>query len=369
MRIFFDHQIFMLQRFGGISRYFYELMNQLNGFPENQLMFPLLYSNNHYIRKASFFNSSIAIPEVGFPFKHNIIKYYNKKNILKNCQTLENQKFDVFHPTYYDPYFLKYIKNIPFVLTVHDMIQEIYPDNFVLNDEISRNKKLLAQKASRIIAVSQNTKNDIIKYLRIPESKIDVVCLGNSLKLNLVRDIKKLPKRYILFVGNRIKYKNFNFFLQSITPILQRDKELFLIAAGGNKFSKEELQLFANLDVKSQIVHYKITDDTILCTLYNKARAFVFPSLYEGFGIPILEAFACKCPAVISCSGSLKEVGGDAAEYFDPKSSDSIVAAIAKVIYNDALRLDMINKGSHRLTQFSWEKMADKVLEIYKKVV
>jgi len=367
MKILYDHQIFSTQIYGGISRYFIELMKKYENDDEIKYELPLMFSNNHYLEQLSnfFYWSFFA----GYDFKRRdrIINYLNgivsKKNIFK-------KDYDIFHPTYYDPYFLDYIGDKPFVLTIHDMIHEIYPDMFSLTDEVSKRKKLLAQKATKIIAVSKNTKKDIIKYLNINESKIEVIYHANSLKLN--NDIRfkdiTLPEKYILFIGSRGRYKNFNLFIEAISPLLVEDTELKVVCAGGGNFSNIEIDKFNSLNIKDKLFYYS-GSDSLLAYLYNKAIVFVFPSLYEGFGIPILESFTCRCPVICSKTSSLPEVAGNAAVYFEPTDKVSMLNSIQKVIYNNNLRNQLIEKGFEKIKNFTWEKTAEKTKSFYKGIL
>ncbi len=351
MKILFDSQIFDLQKYGGISRYFSELWKNIQTIPDIQCSVPIL---KKYSDKLKFIRT-----------------FFNRRN----KSILKKQDFDIFHPTYYSTYFLKSLKNKPFVLTVYDMIHEKYSSqNTLVQNFTMRNKKKLMQKASHVIAISQNTKKDILDFYSIPENKITVIHLANSLKPDISKcpDEIKIPKKYILFVGARDSYKNFILFIKSIAPLLQKDRSLHVITVGGrnsnNTFSKIEQTCFIENDVSSQILHFSAADD-FLIHLYKNALCFAFPSLYEGFGIPILEAFACDCPVVASNTSSLPEVGGDAVLYFDPSNTQSICEAVEKVISDESLRAQLVEKGKERLKLFSWEKTARETVEVYKKIL
>ncbi len=209
------------------------------------------------------------------------------------------------------------------------MIHEIYPEYFPLNDETSAWKKELAEKATKIIAISKNTKKDIIKYYGINSNKIDVIYLGNSLYDSGISNkidrniIGTMPKKYILFVGSRKIYKNFYFFVEAVAPVLQKDENLNLICVGGGPFSNDERFYLKSFNIDRQIYHYTVNDDT-LSEVYKRAIALIYPSLYEGFGLPILEAYSCSCPVILSNTSSLPEIAGDAAAYFDPKDITSM---------------------------------------------
>jgi len=156
--------------------------------------------------------------------------------------------------------------------------------------------------------------------------------------------------------------------MRSIAPIFERDAELQVICSGGGSFTPDEASFLKGLGLNGRVRQHTVNDDT-LAELYRRAAAFVYPSIYEGFGIPVLEAFACRCPAVISESSSLPEVGGDATAYFNPKDESSIEHAVHKVIYDDGLRERLRSKGYERLKKFSWEKTSKETIELYKSVL
>jgi glycosyltransferase involved in cell wall biosynthesis len=366
MKIQYDHQIFTSQKYGGISRYFYELIKEFELLENVQTNTPLLLSNNHYISEKKYTNHIDFLPLKQFRGKQRLMNLFNKPNSM---YTLKKQNFDIFHPTYYDPYFLDYIGNKPFVLTVYDMIHEKFSDMFSPFGKTSTQKKLLVEKATKVIAISESTKKDLIELFGTDESKIEVVYLGNSMFPNNSKDKSiDIPEKYMLFVGSRGAYKNFERFISSISQTLKDDKNLFLICAGGGKFNTQEIESFSNLSIINQIKQYNLDDDT-LANLYKNAELFVFPSLYEGFGIPILEAFACECPLVCSETSSLPEVAGDAACYFDPYSQESIREAVEKVLQSNELQNKLRQKGTKRLEQFSWKQTALDTRKIYESIL
>ena len=280
---------------------------------------------------------------------------------------LKKQGFDVFHPTYYEDYFLNYLRGVPFVLTIYDMIHELFPEHYI-NDKTSMLKEKLFHLASQVIAISEITKRDIMEIYNVSGENISVVHLADSLiDLNGTSQTlrEKLPKRYIFFVGERTRYKNFQFFVKAIAGLLKQDQNLQLVCSGA-PFNKSELDLFDFLSIAPKISHYFASDAELKC-LYSNAEAFIFPSLYEGFGIPGLEAFACNCPVLLSQSGALPEIGGEAAIFFNPKSALEISNAVKKVIYDSNLRQTLIQKGKERLRLFSWNNTVKKTIEVYKK--
>ena len=361
----YDHQIFSSQRYGGISRYFYELI--YSKYSRNrQSILPLIFSNNYYINNSPHKNSINFLFNAKFRGIGRVIGAINQANSIYN---IKKGGFDLFHPTYYDQHFLNYIEDKPFVLTVYDMIHERFKHEFSSRDRTSDNKKKLCESADKIIAISQSTKDDLTELLGIDPSKIDVVYLGNSLSSkNSTYLTPGLPDKYILFVGGRLGYKNFNTFVLAISEILKYDLSLSVLCIGGGGFRRDEVELFDSLSVTNRIFQIDAPEN-ILCTVYENAELFVFPSLYEGFGIPILESFACNCPLVCSNTSSFPEVAGRSAMYFDPYCKDSICSAIRSVLNDDELRRELVASGKERVESFSWKKMALETQEIYEELL
>jgi glycosyltransferase involved in cell wall biosynthesis len=386
MNILYDHQAFSSFAYGGVSRIYCELLNAYMKDPGIHFSLSLKYSDNVYLNNADWnttvrpFLKRISL-QGGIGMPHHLIKNFVVKRV-NNYRKRENRKYsekmiaegsyDIFHPTYYDPYFLDLLQNKPFVLTVYDMIYELFPEYYPSTQKFLVGKSLLLQKAAKIIAISENTKKDLIKLYHLPDKKIEVIYLASSLKSETgAQDYNteelKLPERYLLYVGNRALYKNFLFFAESILPLLSKDNTLSMICAGGKDFTQTEKLLFRTWGVEHRI-HYVPVNDAILATLYTNALAFVFPSLYEGFGIPILEAFACNCPVLMSNTSSLPEIAGNACVSFDPKDKISIVDAVNQVLSDKSLREDLCKKGKERVKIFSWERTAKETKQLYENI-
>ena len=256
------------------------------------------------------------------------------------------------------------------VVTVHDCIHEIFYKDYGF-EKINYPKKKILEKADHIICVSKSTKNDLINIYNIDESKISVTHEAHShLTTNKKNydSINFLKFPYILYVGSRWKYKNFSRLLKTLSINKKFLKDFKLVIFGGGKLNNSELKLMQELNLnKEDIIHLEGGDE-ILNACYSNARLLVYPSLYEGFGIPILEAFANNCPVVCSDSSSLPEVADDAALYFNPNDEQSIYDSISKISYSDQLRNEFIIKGKIRLKNFSWHKCAKETLNIYNKV-
>lgn len=366
MKILYDHQTFTQQQYGGISRYFYELIKRFDGI-ENTCDVATIFTNNAYYNNNVNQNLKFFLSKTNFRGKTKILRFINNG---KSNSMIEKSNFDVFHPTYYDPYFLKNLKNKPFVVTFHDMIHEKFSDQFdVLKSQsnILDGKKRLLEHSAKVIAISETTKQDIIKLFGVDSKKIEVVYHGNSFSNTSIDYNRVVDEDYILFVGNRSIYKNFNFFVTAIADLLVNNN-LILICAGGGDFTIHELLLLQALKIKDKVIHKKIHNDNILANYYTHALFFCFPSLYEGFGIPVLEAFACRCPVLLSSGGSLPEIGGDAALYFDPTNMDSLISKANILLNDDLLRKQLVEKANRRLNLFSWNNSYQEHIKIYESI-
>jgi len=356
MKILLDHQIFSVQEYGGVSKLFAELYKNLKKMGV-ECEIPLVFSNNEYLKDKKI---ESLFKEINFPGKLTLIRLINQFHTINY---LKNGSFDVFHPTYFDDYFIKYLGNKPFVLTVYDLIHEKFYNDSIKLQPTLKSKRRLIQKANKIISISQKTKNDLVDYYKIKPSKVEVIYPANSLNL-LTAEKYNVPSKYILFVGSRKEYKNFDIVLQAMNGI---ENQTFLVCVGGRGFTHEEEQKMKRYKIRDRVIQLDVNDQQ-LAYCYKNAKCFVFPSLYEGFGIPILEAFSCNCPVILSDIEVFREVAGNAALYINPKSVDTLTVAINSVINNEPLRDKKIKLGKKRLELYSWLKMAQETLKVYKSI-
>jgi glycosyltransferase involved in cell wall biosynthesis len=369
MKVFFDDQIFYMQNFGGISRYFAEIINGLNKKAGVKSIPRKFFSNNIHLAEKGLASYSF-LRTFNFSKRGRVRNHIYSLQVSKTLKFLQEGEFDVFHPTYYDSTFVDYIQpKKPFVITVHDMIHELYYDKQSQREHFETvNKRRLLPIASHIIAVSQNTKKDILKiFPEIDASKITVAYHGQSLfgSSHTNSSNVALPEKFILFVGKRETYKNFLWFINAVSGLL-RGKDVFVVCAGGGSFTADEERALDKQHIRHKVIFVDIKDDKELSTIYRKAVCFVFPSLYEGFGIPILEAFACGCPVILSNSSSFPEVGGNAALYFELEDPETLMKAIKKVLQDVELSENLKKAGYERLKPFSWDKSVRQHQEVYK---
>jgi glycosyltransferase involved in cell wall biosynthesis len=355
MKILYDHQIFSLQKYGGASRYFYELLNRSKGLFDYEVTG--LYSENIYSKELEIHKDFPV--KTRFRGRQRIIDLFNKSNSIKKMN-LGN--YDIVHSTLYEPYILKKAKR-PIIITVHDMIHEMFPEYFGTNNAYSDNKKNMILNADKINVDSNITRNDILNLFPQVEEKITVVYLACSIKI-LDSYIEK--ENYVLFMGQRGMYKNFLNFITAVAPLLCKYNLRLLCT--GNQFNKDEMALLKEQGIEDRVSCRFAAEDEIE-DLYAKAIVFVFPSFYEGFGIPMLEAFSAGCPVIASNGGSLPEIGSDAAAYFDPYSVDNMRSVIENVLLSPALQKEMVAKGREQAKKFSWDKCVTETVQVYKNLL
>ena len=372
MKILLDPQIFNQQTYGGISRYYTEVFSILSQKKDVEIVLPLYKSDNVYLK-----NTNLLIENKPLYFLYNILSALKistrslrkKKSDKLLNKSFEENSYDLFVPTYYNPYFLDKINDKPFVLTIYDMIHELMPQYFE-NDpyNVVEFKSILIKKASKIIAVSNNTKKDILKfYPQIDPDKIEVIYHGSSIKIE--PNIKvNLPSSYILYVGSRADYKNFKFLVKAISPLLKANPKLNLLAAGGGEFDDDEMKWIKSLCLEKQIVQKSFKENE-LGYFYQNAEAFVFPSLYEGFGIPVLEAMASGCPIILTKHGSFPEIAGEAGIYFDSNSEENLRDKIQMLLEDKELRAEFVNKGFEQVKKYNWKDAAEKCLKVYQEAI
>ena len=382
MKVLFDSQAFDMQTIGGVSRCFVELYRHLP--KEVNATIGVLESNNIYLRNLGFpycgqlYDEFICkTPFRGkgrlFNWYNSVIgrKYWGNQYNKAYCKKLLQEKqVDILHPTYFGDWFLPYLKNTPFVLTIHDMIPERFPQFFKRDDFQIMMKRKLAPLARKIITVSENTKKDVIQLLGVSEEKVEVIYHGvNNYNLNsLDNSFYDFP--YLLYVGSRYDYKNFIPFLKSCEKIFDKYKDLKLICTG-NSFTPIELAQIDNIGFSSRVIHRFVKTDEELMNLYHHAVCFVYPSLYEGFGIPILEAYQAQCPVMLNKRSCFPEIAGDAAIYFDMDSDISDFAEVFEDFFNSySYRKDeLILKQNKRLKQYSWERSAQQLADVYQSLI
>lgn len=367
MKVAFDHQIFAWQRYGGVSRYFFELANNLAEIGEDRVQVRINspFYVNDYLRQAK---PPLQVTGLRAPAIRRTGRAYRAVNELLAPMLLRRWAPDILHETYYSPSTVAPAKS-RIVLTVFDMIHELFPEHFPSWDPTRREKQMAVKRADHIICISENTRQDLIRVLGVEPEKTTVVHLGFALTSSDLAPISPARKPYLLFVGSRGGYKNFSNFLEAYASSQDLREALDLVAFGGGDFSSKEQSLMRHYGLNELQVRQISGGDEVLGALYKSAALFVYPSLYEGFGIPPLEAMSFDCLVACSNTSSIPEVVGDAAVLFDPHSVESISAALQAVLNNEELRSRLRAKGRERVRAFSWRTCAEQTLDVYRKVL
>jgi glycosyltransferase involved in cell wall biosynthesis len=362
MKIAYDSQIFTNQIVGGVSRYYWELSKNIFLLGENVSIFAGLFQNE-YLNNENGVN--LIGKKISYP-KYSI-RFFQTLNTIVSHNQIKNWKPDIIHCTYYSQN-LYLPKHRPQIVTVYDMIHELFKDEFRNRHLITKQKKAAVNRADHIICISHSTKSDLINLFGIDKSKISVVHLGVELKdFNYNKEIKNSYLRpFILYVGQRSGYKNFNKFIEAFSKSKFITKEFDIVAFGGGPFDKSELSYFKKINLDKKISQVQ-GDENKLKEYYASASAFVYPSVYEGFGLPPLEAMASGCPVISSNSSSMPEVIRSAGEYFDPNCLDSMIYAMESVLMSNTKPQELISKGYDNLANFTWQKCANETLAVYKK--
>ena len=365
MNIIYDHQIFGWQKYGGISRYFCEIASHLSS--NNNIKVDILAPE--YITRYldSYSNLNVHGEFIQEPPVHP--RLLRSLNYLKSNISLGALKPQIVHETYFSAFGYINTKKAKKVLTVYDLIHEKFPENFSKLDPTRLEKKLAIRRADHIIAISHQTKQDLIELCNVPDKKVSVIHLGYDIKSKKKQNIFTNTKPYLLYVGNRNGHKNFKNLLVAFGQSKILKNEFRLVCFGGGKFNQEETDYMKKYNISENDLMHVSGGDDILSSCYENAAAFIYPSIYEGFGIPPLEAMNQSCPVICSKASCIPEVVGSAGYYFDPYDIDSIKKSIEKVVYDVKLTDDLIEKGKNRIKKFSWKKCSDETLDVYKGIL
>jgi len=319
--------------------------------------------------------------------KDNIEKY-DTKNKYIFFEGRVPDGVDIVHFPYFDPFFpiLPFKNKVKTVVTVHDLTPIKFKKHFPSGIKGSlkwQYNKLLLKKADLIIVDSKASKKDVIDIIHVSEDKVKVVYLAsNSVykKINvspsrarLVMEKYNIPKNFVLYVGDVTWNKNLP---RIIKAAIKLDIDLVLVGKAlkeenfdrNNPWNKDRIEI-ANLiksSKKIKVLGFVPEDD--LLTIYNIAQVLLMPSLYEGFGLPVLEAMSCGCPVITSKEGSLPEVGGDAVFYVDAKSEDSIADGISKILENKSLREELSAKGLAQAGKFAKNEVMPELVKAYESI-
>ena len=368
LKIAFDSQIFIHQAYGGVSRYIYELAQHLNATEDTTVR---VYAPLH--RNAYFEGLPRAIRGRTYrlPFLRGTTKAVETITSLLSASHIRSFRPDILHQTYYK-LGVRAPRGAKRVLTVHDMIFERFPELFQNVGSLRAVKREAIQSSDQIICISRQTQLDLIQFYDVKEERTSVVHHGfevNIPDLRLPKQAAMFARPYILYVGSRGAQKNFERFVSAYasSPLLRR--QYMVVCFGGAPFNRQEELLMANLGLLPECIIQIGGGDSVLANLYMRAELFVYPSLYEGFGIPPLEAMSFGCPVVCSDGGSIPEVVGDAALYFNPFDEEAMRSAIEKVVTSSEVATRLRARGKVRCREYSWAKCASETRAVYTAVL
>lgn len=361
MRVAFDEQIFAIQSYGGISRMFAELAQQFISEPD--LGIQLLPLNapviNRYALDQPDIRQHLAVRDAGH-------EYYSLARYFMRVRPRRGQ--DIVHNTFYLPHGLASYPGAKRIVTIHDMIPEMMPETRRRLDFLTL-KKHYVQRADHIVCVSEATKENLLEIYPNVQVPVSVVHHGVHPRFTPNADpIAQLPSRYVLFVGNRGGYKDAGVLFHAFASIAQDFPDLELVFVGGGPLSNAERELLRKLSIDQRTRQVNLSDADMVGA-YAHAQAFVFPSRFEGFGIPALEAMACGTPTILAAATSLPEVGGDTALYFEPGKSDDLAAQLTTVLADPDLREALSKAGIQRAAGFTWHRSALSHVNAYREAL
>lgn len=365
MKIAFDSQIFTMQEYGGVSRYICSLADSLSHQPDVE---PKIFAPLHI-------NAYLPDLSLELAFEHRVPKISKTGRFVSTLsRMLARPMISRFHPAIvHETYYASHAyapRSARRVVTVYDMIHELFASEFPSSDQTSKLKRIATQRASHVICISESTRKDLINIFNLPTDKVSVVYLGfDRLTLAVTTFERKERKPYLLYVGQRFGYKNFSGFLRAYVSSGFLRNHFEVICFGGGVFTNDELRLFAELGLSQNQVFQVSGSDSKLASYYSNAALFVYPSIYEGFGIPPLEAMSLGCPVVCSNNSSIPEVVGTASEYFNATDTESIRAAIEHVLNSNSRRDELIGLGKLRCAEFSWQRCAIETLAVYRSLI
>lgn len=372
MRVVYDSQIFAAQHFGGISRYFVSLAREmsLHGDIDPLIVAPLHV--NEYLD--------------GLPPGAVIGQRVGHSKLARWCARIASTasdgllqcrlKPDIVHETYYYPQ-PRWPSQARTVITVHDMIYEKLPQYFSRRDPVARWKAGAISRADHIICVSQHTRDDLLQMTDLDLSQVSVTHLGcDSLAPLLPRESPAAFRTlllgsdapYLLYVGSRAAHKNFHGLLRAYSSSCWLRENFLLLCFGGGAFTALEQSTIAEFGLVEKVRQVG-GSDAVLAGCYANAAVLAYPSLYEGFGIPPLEAMSLDCPVACSNTSSIPEVVGDAAASFDPSDPDAIRATLEGLLGSSELRRVLVERGRRRVENFSWKRCAQQTVDVYRKVL
>jgi glycosyltransferase involved in cell wall biosynthesis len=368
LRILYDHQVFSLQDAGGASRYHFELLRNLQQSPEvtTELLMGL---NGSVMPLSSLQQGRTRVFGQRTTMKPGLSRYAINELLSAVAAPLRG-RVDIYHPTLYRA--LPWVRRRGVVVTHHDCIHERFPQLFPNAASIMASKRKLFAKADAIICVSASSQRDLLHFYDVAEDKTHVVHHGFA-PLTLIQGAAdqgttETSAPYLLYVGSRAGYKNFGLLLEAFSRSGLAGSYR-LLAMGGGSFTTREHAQIASLKLNGSITLDPKVDDASLARAYRDAALFVYPSRYEGFGFPPLEAMSVGCPVLVNRTSSLPEVCGNAVFYFDSSDREELAQRLRSIVEDKREIANKRKLGEERVKLYDWSRCAHGTLAVYRKVV
>jgi glycosyltransferase involved in cell wall biosynthesis len=365
VRIAVDHQVTSLQDAGGMSRYHYELARQLRG-REGVAMDLLLGGESSVLPFAELECDGVHVESWKSRLSPGYPRYAMNAVWTAAIAPLR-ERYDVYHASYqrWEPA----IRRRALVATHHDATQERFPELFRNAAAIRARKGRLYRRADLVICVSESAQQDLMEIYGVEEARTRLVHHGVTPVAETAGAFHDGDARpYVLYVGSRSAYKNF-FALVQAFAMTDSAGAMRLVVAGGGAWSDVERAAIAEYALENRVVLLPRVDEARLGALYRAAALFVYPSLYEGFGLPPLEAMSAGCPVLVSRTSSLPEICGDAAHYFDPATKGALERELQRLLGDAALRIAKVEAGRARVGRYTWESAATGTLAVYREAL
>jgi glycosyltransferase involved in cell wall biosynthesis len=358
VRVALDEQIFAIQAYGGISRLFYEKASAFVrdpglGIDLDPLDAPVV---NEYLLSDQELSSRLRVRRAAGPYRA-LAHYFARRR--------RRSPADVVHNTFYLPRGLSEHPSSRRVVTVYDMIPELLPRTRRRMDFLTE-KHRFVQQAQQIVCISESTRRDLFKVYPDIHAPVTIAYpgVGPAFRPDAARR-EGFPEPYLLHVGNRSSYKDGATLIRAFAAISARFPDHVLFLVGGGPLTRSERDLVNAAGIAGRVRQESLPDDAVPAA-YAQAVATVFPSRYEGFGLPAVEAMACGSPLVLADTSSLPEVGGDAARYFPPGDDTALAGVLADVLADDGQRADMHARGLRQAARFTWSGYAAANVEAYR---